>query len=68
VTRDPALHKRFLDYRDRHRYFGGGAPPLDFDAFAKAEEEFRALEALGDARSDEDEVRFAELMTKLHRD
>jgi len=67
---DPDQHKRFLDYRDRHVYFGkeSGRPPLSMDEFAKMDTEQRALEARGDARDDEEEARFAQLCQLLFRD
>jgi len=67
---DPGVHKRFLDYRDRHVYFGkeSGQPPLSLEEFAKVDAEQRALEARGEARDDEEEARFAELCRLLFRD
>lgn len=66
---DPRTHARFLDYRDRHQYFGAGKPSLDAQAFAAADAEEQALSALGEGgRSDEDEARFVELQKLLHRD
>ncbi len=67
---DPKAHKRYLDYRDRHAYFGAGAkqPMLDADDFAKCDAEHTALDAKGDARDDEEEARFAVLAKLLFRD
>jgi hypothetical protein len=65
---DPATHKRYLDYRERHGYFGGQGPMLDRDAFLSADAEQRALDAKGETRDDEEEARWAELSRLLHRD
>jgi hypothetical protein len=65
---DAATHKRFLDYRERHVYFGAKVRRLDAAEFAKLDAEQRELEALGDTRSDEDEARFVELSALLFRD
>ncbi len=67
---DPTQHKRFLEYRERHVYFGAETkrPPLDATAFAAADDEHRALAARGEARDDEEEARFAELSKALFRD
>lgn len=65
---DPTTHKRFLEYRQRHEYFGTGKPILGADDFAAADAEQRDLEAKGDARSDEEEERYAELSSMLFRD
>jgi hypothetical protein len=66
---DPATHKRFLEYRERFTYFGrGGMKRLSRDEFAMADAEHRALEAKGDGRDDEEEVRVAELAKILFRD
>jgi hypothetical protein len=62
---DAATHKRFLDYRERHVYFGEGTAPLAFARFSELEAEHRALESAGDARDDEQEVRFADLTRLL---
>jgi hypothetical protein len=65
---DPTLHKRFLRYRELYTHFGQGERPLDADEFARADAEQRALEARGDARTDEEDARFAELTALLLRD
>ena len=67
---DPRVHRRFLEYRDLHAAFGARAdgPPLAYEAFAAADAEQAALEAKGDARTDEEEARWAELTRMLHRD
>jgi hypothetical protein len=77
---DAATHKRFLEYRDRHDYFGGRndtsrAPGgsrkyklLTADEFLRADAEQRELDAKGEQRSDEEEVRFADLCSLLFLD
>jgi hypothetical protein len=64
---DPQAHRRFLDYRERFGYFAKelSAPMLWYDEFAAAEIELRALETRGDARDDEEEARFVELIKRL---
>ena len=65
---DPATHKRFLDYRTRHSYFGAKKALLGADAFVAADQEQRELEAKGESRSAAEEARFAELSALLFRD
>ena len=66
---DPQAHKRYLEYRDRHSYFGKAEKILTLEEFVPREKELAALEALGeDARDDEEQVRFAELAKVLFRD
>lgn len=65
---DPAVHKRYLEYRERHRYFGGAAALLTREEFVDADTEQRALDAKGEARDDDEEARFAELSQALFRD
>lgn len=65
---DPETHKRFLDYRERHAYFGGTKPMLTREQFVAADAEQRELDAKGDDRDDEEEARWAELSTLLFRD
>jgi hypothetical protein len=65
---DPETHKRFLDYRARHVYFGAKKALLGADAFVAADAEQRALEARGEARTPQEEARFAELSATLFRD
>jgi hypothetical protein len=65
---DPETHKRFLEYHDRHGYFGGATPVLTREQFLAADSEQRELEAKGDARDDEEEARWAELSKLLFRD
>jgi len=57
-------HARFLEYRDRHTYFGRGAA-LDMQAFEKANAELEDLEKKGERRDDEEEARWAELVKLL---
>jgi hypothetical protein len=65
---DPRTHKRYLDYRERHAYFGKRQKQLSMDEFAKAESELQPLEAKGERRDDDEEARFAELCRELLRD
>ncbi|MCL2777656.1 MAG: hypothetical protein FWD73_06600 [Polyangiaceae bacterium] len=65
----PTIHKRYLDYRAKHIYFGRDRMALTMDQFESADREQRELEAKGDAgRDDEEETRFAELNRILFRD
>jgi hypothetical protein len=65
---DPETHRRFLDYRARHEYFGGAVALLSRDQFLAADAEHRALDAKGGSRDDDDEARFEELSKLLFRD
>ncbi len=66
---DPAVHKRFLEYRDRFTYFGrGGMVRLGQAEFVAADAEYRALVAKNEARDDEEEARFSELAKILFHD
>ena len=65
---DQATHARYLDYRERHGYFGKLKPILGKAEFEAADREQRELEAKGEARDDEEEARFAELSALLFRD
>lgn len=66
---DPTTHKRFLEYRERHVYFGAQAKPLGAEEFVAADAEQRALEAKGEgARDDDEEARFEALSKLLFRD
>ena len=65
---DHATHKRYLDYRERHHYFGAGKPLLTREQFIAADTELRMLDAKGDARDDEEEARYEELAKVLFRD
>jgi hypothetical protein len=65
---DRETHARYLDYREKHVYFGGKKPMLGKDEFVVADKEFGELDAKGDKREDEEEVRYEELATLLHRD
>lgn len=66
---DPrAVHKRFLDYRDKHVYFGRNMKLVDLPTFTALDAEWYELRAKGEARDDEQEARFAELANLLHRD
>ena len=65
---DHATHKRYLDYRERHHYFGAATPLLTREQFIAADTELRALDAKGDARDDDEEARYEELAKVLFRD
>ena len=66
---DPAVHKRFLDYRERHEYFGRKVKVLSYDEFAPLDAEHRELARIGEEdRDDEEEARFVELSKGLFRD
>ena len=66
---DPTAHKRFLEYRETFGYFGrSGMVRLKAEEFLVADAEYRALDAKGDARDDEEDARYAELSTVLFRD
>lgn len=63
---DPAAHKRFLDYRERYKYFGKRIPLLSMAEFESLDKEQRALHAKGEeGRDDEEEQRYAELSRLL---
>lgn len=68
MTADPATHKRYLEYRDRHAYFGKSERLLSMAEYGPAETELAALEAKGESRDDEEEARFAVLARVLFRD
>jgi|HubBroStandDraft_6_1064221.scaffolds.fasta_scaffold1268661_2 hypothetical protein len=69
---DRDLHKRYLDYREKHIYFGHPegkqTPVLTPEAFAAADADLRALKAKGASRSAAEERRFLELETLLFFD
>ena len=66
---DPATHRRYLEYRERHQYFGSMGPPLDREEFLAADAEQLTLDQKGeDARDDEEEARWLELSKLLLRD
>ena len=63
---DPKVHKRYLDYRERHGYFGAKLKMLDYTSFEELEREHASLSAKGDdGRDDEEEARFTELSKVL---
>ena len=66
---NPAAHKRYLEYRDKHVYFGKLTKQLTMAEFESLEVEFLALDAKGeDARDDEEAERWAEVAKLLFRD
>lgn len=67
--KDPAAHKRYLEYRDKHTYFGAQIPKLTMAEFEALEAEYIVLDAKGeDARDDEEEERYAEVAKLIFRD
>ncbi len=62
------VHKRYLEYRDLHVYFGGKKPLLSAADFTAADAEYGVLRDKGEGREDEEEARLKELATLLHRD
>ncbi len=60
------VHKRFLDYRERHEYFGRHKKIFGYAEFKELDAEHRALAAR--KRDDEEEERFEELASLLFRD
>ena len=66
---DPAVHKRYLEYRDKHVYFGKLTKQLSMAEFEVLEAEFLVLDAKGeDARDDEEAERWEEVAKLLFRD
>ena len=66
---DPEIHKRYLDYRERHTYFGKLLKLLTMAEFIPLDAEHKALDAKGEkGRDDEEEARFEELGAVLFRD
>jgi hypothetical protein len=67
---DALVHKRFLDYRERHIYFAkeSSAPCLSYEEFMLVDAEERSLDARGDARDDDEDARFVALRRLLFRD
>ena len=63
----PDAHKRYLDYRERHAYFGRRLPLLSMQDFVDAEREIRSLEDKP-RRDDEEGARLGELGSLLLRD
>ena len=68
---DPAIHKRYLEYRDRHVYFGKSSVEklLTMAEFIPLDAEHGALDTKGEeGRDDEEAARFEELAAILFRD
>jgi hypothetical protein len=68
LAMDRRLHKRYLDYRERHVYFGWKKPLLNAEDYSRLDAEAADLEAKGEERDDEEEERFAALLYVLLRD
>lgn len=62
---NPAVHKRYLEYRDKHVYFGKLTPQLTMAEFEALEVEFLELEAKGEDARDDDEAERWEIVAKL---
>jgi len=65
---DPTTHRRYLDYREKHQYFGRGRTMLGAAEFMALERELAALESKGERREDEEEARVNEILQILLRD
>ncbi len=66
---DRRVHKRYLDYRERHGYFGWKKPLLSAADYIRLDAEAEALAALGEeGRGDEEEQRYKDLLYVLLRD
>jgi hypothetical protein len=65
---DRTLHKRYLDYRERHVYFGRMLPLLGAADFTALEAEAADLAGKGADRDDEEEARYAEVLRVLLKD
>ena len=69
MSAEQQAHKRYLEYRERHVYFGKSERLLTLAEYGPLEIELKALVAKGeDARDDEEEARFDELAKVLFRD
>ena len=64
---NPLVHKRYLDYRERHGYFGAKLRMLALPEFAELWAEHDALLAK-EPRDDEEDARLEELAAPLLRD
>jgi len=58
---DRTTHQRYLDYRDRHGYFGARLKLLGMEEFEKLDREHAELAAREGSRDDDEEARFEEL-------
>jgi hypothetical protein len=67
---DPAVHKRYLDYRERHAYFGNQLTKLlGIAEFLPLDAEHLELATKGEeGRDDDEEARFEEVARVLFRD
>ena len=65
---DRETHQRYLDYRERHGYFGGTKPLLGRDEFIALDKEHLELAAREATLDDEERARLDELSATLHRD
>ncbi len=65
---DRETHQRYLDYRERHGYFGAQTKMLTMAEFEPLDREHGELAAREGRRDDEEEARFEELAKLLLRD
>ncbi len=65
---DRETHLRYLEYLDRHEYFGKTQRRLTREQFLLLDQEERMLTGLGESRDDEQEARWAEVTKVLFRD
>jgi len=65
---DRETHQRYLDYREKHGYFGANKPILGMAEFVVLDAEHAALGAREDALDDEERARFEVVSELLHRD
>jgi hypothetical protein len=65
---NPSVHKRYLDYRERHVYFGRKKPMMPAADFEPLDAEYQVLLMKGESRDDEEDARFAEVCSFLHLD
>lgn len=67
---DPAVHKRYLEYREKHAYFGNQITKLlTMAEFSPLDAEHRALDAQGEeGRDDDGQARYDEVAALLFRD
>ena len=68
MSADQQAHKRYLEYRERHAYFGKAERLLTLTEYTLLEPELTALDAKGDTRDDDEEERFDVLAKLLFRD
>jgi hypothetical protein len=65
---DRETHQRYLDYRERHGYFGSTSKVLTAGEFELLDREHNELSAREATLDDEEHARFEELSKLLFRD